>query len=140
MPPIFIGDNSAAKVRLSNASDRAVKKMNIIGYSEIKESAVLLYWRACRDHGFSGWTPEQVCSWVREEFEGAYDLPMEKLMNEVANFVLTGGWYDRLVEFRRKEISRMLSEIDLNSSLSLLSPEDADEFVTDLQILNFLTP
>lgn len=113
-------------------------KMDIVSYTEIKENLLFYYWRSCRDLGFSGWSPEKVFLWVENEFDGAYDLPFEKLMHAVASFALTGGWYVHLLDVRRKEILQMLSEVDLSSNLSLLSPEDADEFVTDLKILKFL--
>jgi hypothetical protein len=110
----------------------------IARYTEIKTLLLAYYWRGCRDHGLSGWAPEQVCSWAYEEFDGSYDSPFEKLMLEVASLALTGGWHLRLVNYHMGEARQILSEIDLDTCMLDLSSEDADDLLTDLKILGIV--
>jgi hypothetical protein len=112
--------------------------MERASYSVIKELLLSYYWRGCRDYGFTGWLPEQVCAWAYGEFEGSYDLPIENLMLEVASFVLAGGWYSGQAGYHKEEIARILSAMNLNDQLKELPQEEAEEFASDLRVLNLI--
>ena len=103
-------------------------------YSEIKGNLLSYYLRGCRDHGMSGWTHRQVCSWAYNEFEGGYDYHVEHLMLEVASLMLSGAWYSDLADYHLGEIARILSIKPLDDFLINLSPEEAEEFIMDLKV------
>ena len=106
-------------------------------YFKIRDRLLSTYWIGCRDHGFSGWLPEQVRAWAYAQFKGSYSLPIEQLILELTCYALS-GWYPDLTEHHKKEIMRLLPSIDLNAQLKQMSEEDADQFENDLKILKFI--
>lgn len=103
-----------------------------VTYSDIRSMILETYWRACRDHAFSGWSQEQVCAWVYGEFEGSFDLEVEVFMLEVASLILSGGWSVNLVAHHTSEISKILSNYSIGDLLRGVPSEESDELKADL--------
>jgi hypothetical protein len=85
------------------------------------------------------WADEYVASY--EQYESAFNLPIENLMLEVLVLVMVAGrdsGYEKFEQHHREKISAILEKDDLIEMLKTLSGEELNEFEHDLKLLNLL--
>ena len=104
-------------------------------YREISRDLLSTYLTGCTSRGFGGESPQAVCSWAYCEYDGAYDLPVERLMLQVTALALTGGWYPSIEQAIRSEMESILSEHSIHDLLASISYDEAEELVRNLQVL-----
>lgn len=104
-------------------------------YEKIRCDFMVYYWRGCLNNFPVESTNEEVIAWTINEFDGAYDHPMEQLMFNVVALALARPWSDRLSDYCRLRCESIIHGMIGEMPLHLLSSEDADELVNDLKIL-----
>ena len=126
------------------SSNRATRELAMLknspktSYSEIKASALDVYYDFARDHGLKlGRSLEQVLGAVSYDLDNVYDDPLEQLMASVVQLVLSGGWFTGPAEFYRTEISQALKNEGIRTSLNSLPLTESSLFLHDLRILGF---
>ena len=68
-------------------------------------------------------------AYAYDQFDNAFDQPIERLMLEVLMLILDAGrGSEQSRSFHREEILRLLAENDLNEMISGLQAEETEEF------------
>ncbi|MEQ4454279.1 hypothetical protein ABNT06_23110 [Kosakonia sacchari] len=116
-----------------------------VTYQEIKLSFLDSCYSYCRHklkgikRGGAGWAEgEHEIGYAYEQFENAYDLPIEKLMLEVVALIFWGGRCPaHSYVLHKKSIDRILSEINLDVLVSILGDDERQDFLGDIELLMF---
>ncbi|QHM96547.1 hypothetical protein [Kosakonia sacchari] len=116
-----------------------------VTYKEIKFSFLDSCYSYCRHKvkdikkGGPGWAEgEHEIGYAYEQFENAYDLPIEKLMLEVVALIFWGGrCSEHSYILHKKAIDRILSEINLDVLVSILGDDERQDFLGDIELLLF---
>lgn len=108
---------------------------NIASYNEIKFDVLSIYWLGCRDRGFKGESHKDIVVWALDEWDGAYDHPLENLILNVISLGLGGPWSPHLERFHRNQCEVIIKEFNGVIPYDLLSDEEADELRNDIEVL-----
>jgi hypothetical protein len=85
------------------------------------------------------WADEYLGSY--EQYESAFDRPIEKLMLEVLLLIMVAGrnsQYEKFEPYHRAKIAAILEKNDLSEMLKTLSGEELSEFEHDLKLLKLM--
>ncbi len=85
------------------------------------------------------WADEYVASY--EQYESAFNLPIENLMLEVLVLIMVAGRnsrYEKFEPYHRSKIAALLKNHDLNKMLIDLPQEERSEFEYDLKLLHLM--
>lgn len=113
---------------------------NRIVYSEIKMWLLESFFISCRDRrgNKDGWTHESIVADTYDGYTSSFDYPIEYLMLEVVALILVGGWYPAQIEFHQNEITKLLTENNLDDLLSSIPSDEAEELKHDMKILELI--
>jgi hypothetical protein len=92
------------------------------------------------NHGWhKHWADEYSGSY--EQYESAFDHPLEKLMLEVLLLIMVSGrnaQYERFESYHRAKITAILEKNDLGEMLKMLQGDELNEFKYDLRLLKLM--
>lgn len=112
--------------------------MKRVNFSEIRAAFLDCYYGYCTakiHHGQAWQDGEHEIGYAYEQYELAYDLPIEQLMLEVIALVLGGRRWPVFDDFHRQKIDQILQHNVLQQMMSVLDEEERRDFEADLHLL-----
>jgi|GEM_PF-649548 len=109
-----------------------------VPYGEIRAWFLNCYYVYCQDKiaAGRGWAERELeINWAYNEFDNAFQLPIENLMVEALTLILEGGRLPDTEAYHRNRIANILEQNNLEDMMREISEDEAHELRYDLKIL-----
>ncbi len=117
-----------------------------VPYTEIRDYFLRCYYLYCRNkifninHRGGGWIENEFeLGYAYEQYESAYDLPIENLMLEVFTLIMIAGRGPIQADaFHRKNIKSILSQYCFEEIIDDITEEEKKDLLYDMTLLDLI--